>query len=101
MPDCADLEEKARNSPHNFDFGDLIKLAECFGFEKKRQTGSHRLYEQKLFPPTDTQRKHRDHYEMNFQPRGGQAKPSQVKDLLDAVDYYRREFPEYFPESND
>lgn len=101
MADCADLEEEARNSPHNFDFDDLIRLAKCFGFEEKRQRGSHRLYEQKIFPSAETQRKHRDHYEMNFQPKGGQAKPSQVNDLLGAIDYYRAEFPDYFPESDE
>ncbi len=101
MSNCADLEKKARNSPHNLAFSDLIRLAQCFGFEKKRQSGSHRLYRQEFFPSAESKRKHEDHYEMNFQPRGGQAKPSQVNDLLSAVDYYRAKFPDHFPEADE
>ena len=94
MADPAKLEEEARNSPHNFDFGDLITLAEAWGFEFQRQKGSHRIYKQEEFPYPETRRKRKWYGRMNFQPSGGQAKPSQVDDLLEAIDYYRDNHPE-------
>ena len=101
MPDCADLEEKARNSPHNFDFSDLLKLAECFGYEEKRQRGSHHVFQQTTFPRQDTKRKRKEYDRMNFQSAGGQAKSSQVNDLLNAIDYFREEYSDWFHEPDD
>jgi hypothetical protein len=31
---------------------------------------------------------------MNFQEEGGQAKPYQVRQLLEAIDYYRENYPD-------
>jgi len=90
----ADLERKARNSPENLDFGELCNLAERWGFVLQRQRGSHKLYKQEDFPYPDTQRLRKKYGRMNFQERGGQAKPYQVRQLLEAIDYYRENHPD-------
>jgi hypothetical protein len=94
MSKCVDLLEEARESPKNFDFDDLCYLAECWGFEFQRQNGSHHLYKQEEFPYPDTQVTRKKFGRMNFQERGGQAKPYQVRQLLDAIDYYLDNFPD-------
>ncbi len=71
------LLTKAKSSTDNFKFNDLIKLAELCGFEKRRQKGSHVII------------KHKAHdVLMNFQNKGGQAKPYQVKQLLKSIEDY-------------
>jgi hypothetical protein len=94
MTDCADLEEEARRAPHNFDFGDLEALAECWGFEFQRQKGSHRIWKQTEFPYPDTHRERKEYGRMNFQERSGQAVAYQVQQLLDAIEYYRENHPD-------
>ena len=69
----ATLLEKANNSPKNLRFEDLCALAKCYGWVFQRQCGSHHIY---MHPGSGSL--------MNFQPRNGKAKPSQVKQLLDA-----------------
>lgn len=69
------LLESAKNSAKNYKFNDLIKLAEYHGFVLKRQKGSHVVMnhpDKSIF--------------MNFQERNGEAKPYQVKQLLDAIE---------------
>lgn len=44
MANCAKLLEKAKESSANFRFSDALKLAECFGWEFRNQTGSHLNY---------------------------------------------------------
>jgi len=79
MARCDKLLEKARNAPHNFRFEDLCKLAECYGWEATRHhRTSHRIYFNPSFPD-------RDGATMNFQDRNGKAKPTQIKQLLDAI----------------
>ena len=73
------LYEKAKNAPGNLRFADLCALAELAGFRFNRSAGSHRLYEN----PNGTM--------MNFQDRGGKAKPYQVKQLLDYIDRNRHQ----------
>ena len=60
----------------NVRFDDLIRLAEAFGFELKRVTGSHHILA------------HRDMAELlNLQPGpDGKAKPYQVKQLVALVE---------------
>jgi hypothetical protein len=91
--DCAELEKQAREAPHNIPFGNLTRLAECWGFEKQRQKSSHHLYKQEEFPYPSTQRGRKEYGRMNFQNRNGQAKAYQVRQLLDAIDHYRSNFP--------
>ncbi|WP_431978559.1 type II toxin-antitoxin system HicA family toxin [Rhodothermus marinus] len=43
-PQCLKLLKKARQKPGNFDFKELCRLVECFGFEFAREKGSHRIY---------------------------------------------------------
>jgi len=65
----------AKNSATNVKFNDLIKLAELHGFVLKRQKGSHVMMkhaEKSIF--------------MNFQDRNGDAKPFQVKQLIEAIE---------------
>ena len=79
MARCDKLLEKAKNAPHNLRFEDLCKLAECYGWVAARHhRTSHRIYFNPNFPD-------RDAAMMNFQDRGGKAKPTQVKQLLDAI----------------
>lgn len=73
------LLERAINSPKNLSFEDLCGLAECYGWVFQRQTGSHRIY-------MHSDLGNRPGSMMNFQPRNGKAKPSQVKQLLDAIE---------------
>lgn len=75
MARCAKLLDKAANSPKNLRFEDLCALAECYGWVFQRQCGSHHIY---MHPGIDSL--------MNFQPRNGKAKPTQVKQLLDAIE---------------
>lgn len=71
------LLESAKNSAKNYKFKDLRKLAEYHGFEFKRQKGSHIMM------------KHTDEeIMMNFQDKNGEAKPYQVKQLLEAIEDY-------------
>jgi hypothetical protein len=79
MANCAKLLERARNSPKNLKFEDLCTLAECYGWVFQRQSGSHRIYLHPSLGNTVGSM-------MNFQPRGGKAKPTQVKQLLDAIE---------------
>lgn len=79
MANCEKLLEKARKSPANVKFEDVCRLAECYGWVFQRQSGSHRIY---MHPNLGNQLGSM----MNFQPRNGQAKRSQVKQLLDAIE---------------
>ncbi|MBX3390263.1 MAG: type II toxin-antitoxin system HicA family toxin [Phycisphaeraceae bacterium] len=62
----------------NVRFGDFVRLIEALGFELDRHDGgSHRIYVHPKVP------KH-----LNLQDYGGQAKPYQIKKLLQLVDAY-------------
>lgn len=79
MSKAEKLLQKAANSPKNLSFDDLCGLAECYGWIFQRQSGSHRIY---MHP----QLGNNVGSMMNFQPREGKAKPSQVKQLLNAIE---------------
>lgn len=74
MARCEKLLAKAKNSLGNLRFDELCSLAVCNGWVFQRQSGSHRIY----MHPSGSM--------MNFQPRNGKAKPTQVKQLLDAIE---------------
>lgn len=60
----------------NLRFADLLRLAEAFGFELRRQRGSHHILLHPAVPEA-----------LNLQPdKGGQAKPYQVRQLVDLVE---------------
>jgi predicted RNA binding protein YcfA (HicA-like mRNA interferase family) len=67
------LIQKATDAPGNLRFQDLCSLAEFAGFVFDRSAGSHRIY------------KHPTGCMMNFQNVNGQAKPYQVKQLLEFI----------------
>jgi hypothetical protein len=75
MPDCDELLRRARENPAGLRFGEICQLAECFGFERKRQHGSHVIYKR----PGCFQL-------MNFQNDQGMAKAFQVRQLVAAID---------------
>jgi hypothetical protein len=79
MSNCQKLYEQAQHSAANFRFDDLCTLAECYGWEFKRQKGSHKIYENKSLTPEQGRT-------MNFQNLNGNAKPYQVKQLLAAIE---------------
>jgi hypothetical protein len=79
MARCTKLLDKATNSPKNLRFEDLCALAKCYGWVFQRQCGSHHIY---MHPDVRSGTGSL----MNFQPRNGKAKPTQVKQLLDAIE---------------
>lgn len=62
-----------QSSPNSVRFSDLCKLAEMVGFVLERVNGSHYLY----FHPKGIF--------LNIQPKGKDAKPVQVKELLNKI----------------
>ena len=72
---CRRLLDRARTNPAGLRFQELVRLAECYGFERSRQKGSHLvLVVEGLRRPLVVQ-----------DVKGG-AKPYQVKQLLAAID---------------
>jgi len=71
------LLEKAINSPQNFRFAEAIKLAEGFGFQLARTSGSHHILKRPGIPEL-----------LNFQNIGGKAKAYQIKQMLELVEFY-------------
>jgi len=72
---CQRLLDRARTNPAGLRFRELIRLAECHGFERSRQKASHLvLMAEGLHRPPVVQ---------NVK---GSAKPYQVKQLLAAID---------------
>ena len=79
MSKCDKLLVKARASAKNLRFDDLCKLAECYGWVATRQDGSHCMYENDELDMTQGRMQ-------NFQNVHGNAKPYQVKQLLNAIE---------------
>jgi predicted RNA binding protein YcfA (HicA-like mRNA interferase family) len=69
------LDRLAHGQLTNVRFADAQRLAEALGFELDRVHGSHHIYRH----PGIGQR-------INLQARGGQAKPYQLRQLLDLVE---------------
>ncbi len=76
---CQKLLQNAQNSANNFRFADLCKLAECFGWVKKNQEGSHIVYKNDALGRMQGCR-------LPFQNNNGKAVPYQVKQLLNAIE---------------
>jgi hypothetical protein len=70
-------------SPKNVSFRDLCRLAEKFGFRLRAQKGSHCV-----FTRTGVMEL------LNFQSVGGNAKPYQVRQLINIVEKYDLEMEE-------
>lgn len=79
MKDCDKLLAKAKRAPNNLAFDDICELAECFGWVFRRQSGSHKIYENAKLVPGEGRFQ-------NFQSVKGRAKPYQVRQLLKAIE---------------
>lgn len=71
------LKRLEAGSFENVKFRDLVRLVEAFGFELRGQTGSHRIYKHPTL-----------HEKLNLQPRGKDAKPYQIRQLMRLVAQY-------------
>ncbi|MCC6918958.1 MAG: type II toxin-antitoxin system HicA family toxin [Alphaproteobacteria bacterium] len=69
--------EKLRSGNRNIAFRDLLGLAEAFGFSVVRISGSHHILKHSSLPEM-----------LNFQAVRGDAKPYQVRQLLQLVERY-------------
>jgi len=80
----AKLYEKLQQSPNPvIAFRDFERLLVAFGFALQRTRGSHRAY------------KHRDAPELlTVQPKGKDAKPYQIRKLLDMIEQFELELDE-------
>lgn len=78
MANCDKIRSKAENSPNNLSFVELCELAACYGWEYRRQNGSHQIFENITLLPEDGRFQ-------NFQNVKSKAKPYQVKQLLKAI----------------
>ncbi len=70
------LYQRLKGSSRNVSFEDLCRLAVYAGFELVRESGSHRIYRHDSFPEKL----------MNFQSVKGEAKPYQVKQLINFIE---------------
>jgi predicted RNA binding protein YcfA (HicA-like mRNA interferase family) len=71
------LARVARGELANVSFSDMQRLAEAFGFELRRTTGSHHIY---IHPEVREL--------VNLQDARGQAKPYQIRQFLRLVERY-------------
>jgi hypothetical protein len=69
------LLQNALSSPHNFRFAEARALAEAFGFRLSRVRGSHHIFTHPAVPEL-----------LNLQEVHGQAKPYQIRQLLQLVE---------------
>jgi len=69
------LLEKALNSPQSLRFSEVLKLAQAFGFQLDRISGSHHILRRAGIPEL-----------VNVQNVKGMAKPYQVRQLLKLVE---------------
>jgi hypothetical protein len=83
MSKCEKLLDKAKDSPQSLKFGELLTLAECYGWEFKRQNGSHQVWVNSALTTIQGRRK-------VFNPwKNGMAADYQVKDLLGSIEGLR------------
>lgn len=68
------LKRLADGQMANVRFNDAQRLVEALGFELDRVRGSHHIY------------RHSAGQRLNLQARGGQAKPYQLRQLLELVE---------------
>jgi predicted RNA binding protein YcfA (HicA-like mRNA interferase family) len=72
--------EKVLAGSKNVRFDEFVTLLEDFGFELKRTRGSHHVFTHPKIPRP-----------FPIQPKGKQAKPYQVRQLLALVEQYNLE----------
>jgi len=77
MTKAPKLLAKALAKQKNLRFDELISLAESFGFEQVRVSGSHHIYHHPSVP-----------HLLNLQPLRGKAKPYQLRQFLRIVEMY-------------
>lgn len=77
------LLQRALAGSKNISFRDMVTLIEAFGFQLVRTSGSHHIFEHPALPDL-----------VNIQNRKGQAKPYQIRQFLDLVEYYDLELGE-------
>ncbi len=71
------LFKKILGSSKNVAFQDVIKLAQSFGFKLDRVSGSHHIFIHEQIPDL-----------INLQNAKGQAKPYQLKQLINLIERY-------------
>jgi len=71
------LLQRVINNKKNIKFNDIILLAEAFGFNLDRKEGSHHIYKNKEIAEI-----------INLQNDKGEAKPYQIKQMLNLVEKY-------------
>lgn len=76
MTKRAKLLDAIRNNPRGVRFSDLVRLVEALGFRLVRQKGSHAIYQHPGHPAEL----------IDLQLAGDQAKPYQVRQVLEIVD---------------
>lgn len=72
------LLERVVTSKANVRFSDFERLVVALGFERVDGKGSHRTYAHVKYPQA----------RLNLQPFNGEAKPYQIKQLLELVEAY-------------
>jgi len=82
------LWERVRQGSRNLSFRELVALAEAFGFQHKRTSGSHRIFAHPQVPAM-----------LNFQPdRDGSAKRYQIRQLVTLIERYGLRLPGEAPD---
>lgn len=76
---AAELLGRARQNPQSLSFRELERLVLAVGYVFDRQSGSHRIYRCRGLPI------------INLQAIGKDAKPYQVRQVLQIIDEYRLE----------
>jgi len=71
------LLRKALSTPNNLRFGEMVNLAEAFGFRLSRTSGSHHIFSHSAIREL-----------VNLQEVRGKAKPYQVGQFLQLVEKY-------------
>jgi predicted RNA binding protein YcfA (HicA-like mRNA interferase family) len=71
------LQRLARGQLRNVRFSDLQRLLAALGFDLDRVRGSHHIYRHRVVRER-----------VNLQPQGGQAKPYQLRQVMELVERY-------------
>ena len=71
------LRRLSQGSSRNVRFSDVVRLAEAFGFELDRTSGSHHIFAHPEIPEL-----------VNLQEVKGEAKPYQIRQFLRLVERY-------------
>ncbi len=77
------LENVQRNPRRVIPFRDFERLLGAFGFILQRTRGSHRAYKRAGVPEL-----------LTIQPKGGDARPYQVRKFLDMIEQFQLELDE-------